>query len=470
MSPGKSLFLPAMICVAGLSFAAGRLVTTARAPGVSPLAKALPDESAPNVVTAVSVPEQVPDIMALPFVETYRILKSATPETIRSYYKQLAQLPPGPRRNAPLSAFFKTLIQANPSLTKELILELKKDDRWLPMGAIRDAAPPRGMETVAEVLLSFDRIEISGCSFDVLRDNLDEWGKSDPLALKKFLETHHDQDVDRYFDKLVLNWAAYDPEAARQWMTEEVQKRPPSPQPPEGESESSEDASWRGNVEEMEVAWVEGFLANDPDAAVDYVLEHSDNAAVQRAMFWFGGNLFAISPDRARDFILHLPEEYQSRSLDSIGNKANLLVRSDASDNTTSPRYVADWMLQFPPNAWQEGIGHVLGGWESANPQELFAWMTDLPPQTREAVVREFPSYVSAEDAQKDFDTIMLAGDSVLREQLLEKLMKNAQTARAAMLAVLEKAPLSPAQRSHLANLIPMPADEDAPAPEATKD
>lgn len=470
MNPGKSVFLPAIICVAGLSFAAGRLVTNAGTPAGTQPARALPDESVPHVVTTVSVPAQVPDIMALPFVETYRILKSATPETIRSYYKQLAQLPLGPRRNAPLSAFFKTLIQANPSLTKDLILELKKDDRWLPMGAIRDAAPPRGMETVAEVLLSFDRIEISGCSFDVLRDNLDEWGKSDPLALKKFLETHRDKDVERYFDKLVLNWAAYDPEAARQWMAEEIQKHPPSPQPGEGESESTDDSSWRSTVAEMSTAWVEGLLANDPDAAISYVLEHADNEAVKGALFRFSGNLFTMSPDRARDFVVHLSEEQQSESLFGISNKADPLVRSDANDNTTSPRHVAEWMLQFPPPAWKQGIGYLLGSWENANPQELFAWITDLPPQTREAVVGQFPSYVSKEEVQKDFDTIMLAGDLVLREQLLEKLMKNAQDARVAMLAVLEKAPLSPAQRLHLANLIPLPAVEDAPAPEATKD
>lgn len=470
MSPARSVFLPAIICVAGLSFATGRLVTNARAPGGGPPAKTLTDESTPDVVAAISVPAQVPDLIALPFVETYRILRSATPETVRSYYKQLEQLPLGPKRNAPLIAFFKTLVQANPSMTKDLILELKKDDRWLPMGAIRDAAPPRGMETVAEVLLSFDRIEISGCSFDVLRDSLDEWGKNDPLALKKFLETHRDQDVERYFDKLVLNWAAYDPEAAQQWIAEEIQKHPPSPQPAEGESESGEDSSWRGTVEEMSAAWVEGFLANDPDAAVNYVLEHPENAAVKSALFRFSGNLFTMSPDRARDFVLRLSEKQQSESLYGIGNKADPLVRSDANDNTTSPRYVADWMLQFPPKSWQEGIGYVMARWETANPQELFAWMADLPPQTREAVVREVPSYVSAEDAQKDFDTIMQAGDPVLREQLLEKLMSNAKGARAAMLGVLEKAQLPAAQRSYLASLIPIPAEGDAQAPEASKD
>lgn len=469
MSPAQRVFLSAIICVAGLSFAAGRLVTNARAPGEAPPARALPDESAPEPVAAVSVPEQVPDILGLPFVETYRILRAATPETVRSYYKQLAQLPLGPRRNAPMTTFFKTLVQANPSLARDLILELKKDDRWLPLEAIRETAPPRGMEAVAAVLLSFDRIEISGCSSDVLRDNLDEWGKSDPLALKKFLETHRDQDVERYFDKLVLNWAACDPEAARQWIAEEIQKHPPS-QPAEGESESSEDAGWRSAVEQMSEAWVEGLLANNPDAAVKYVLEHPNNTAVKGALFQFSGNLFTMSPDRARDFVLHLPEEQQSESLYGIGSKVNLLVRTDASDNTTSARYVADWMLQFPSKSWQQGIGSVLGSWETANPQELFAWMADLPPQTRDAVVREFPSYVSKEDAQKDFDTIMLAGDPVLRAQLLEKLMDGAKSAREEMLAVLEKAPLSEAQRSHLASLIPMPAEEGVPGPGASND
>ena len=56
----------------------------------------------------------------------------------------------------------------------------------------------------------------------------------------------------------------------------------------------------------------------------------------------------------------------------------------------------------------------------------------------------------------------MLAGDPVLREQLLEKLMKNAEGARAVMLAVLEKSRLSAAERSHLASLIPVPAEGDS--------
>ena len=57
-------------------------------------------------------------MLGLPFVDTYRILRSATPETVQSYYHQLEQLPLGPRRNAPMAAFFRTLIQANPTVAR----------------------------------------------------------------------------------------------------------------------------------------------------------------------------------------------------------------------------------------------------------------------------------------------------------------------------------------------------------------
>lgn len=416
-----------------------------------------------------ALPEKVPDLAALPFVETYRILKSASPDTVRSYCNQLEQLPLGPSRTAALTAFFKTLIQANPVLSKDIIVGLKKDDRWLPMFAIREAATPRGMETVADVMLSFDRIEISGCSYDLLRDSLDEWGKNDPLALKRFLETHRDKDVDGYFDKLVLNWAAYDPEAAQEWMAKEIEKRPFIPtRPTEEGGEEVFDSDWRSAVESMSAAWIQGFLANDPDRATQYVVEHADNPAVEYALNWLAGDLFLASPDRARDLINRLPEKQQSKSLRSIADKANGLVKSDASDNATSPRYVAEWMLKFPPEMYQEGIGSVLRSWEFSDPQELFAWMAELPTSTRDEMVRQYPS-VSSETTQEDFDTVMQVPDPALRTQLLEHVARDAKYAEKQLRRVLEKSKLPAEEKARLVSLIPKPEYETVSVDEDTE-
>jgi hypothetical protein len=330
------------------------------------------------------------------------------------------------------------------------------------MFAIREAATPRGMETVADVLLSFDRMEISGCSYDLLRESLDEWGKNDPLALKQFLETHRDQDVERYFDKLVLNWAAYDPEAARDWMAKEIEKRPLLPtRPTEDGGEEIFDSDWRSTVESMPVAWIQGFLAHDPELATQYVIENADNPAVEQALYWLAGDLYLNSPERARDLIIRLSEKQQSQSLRSVGDKANVLVKSDASDNATSPRSVAEWMLRFPPQSYREGIGSVLRSWEMSDPQELFAWMADLPLPTRDQMVRQFPS-VSSEHTQEDFDTVMQVADPVLRTQLLEHLASDATYAERQLRRVLEKSKLLAEEKAHLVSLIPKPEYETA--------
>lgn len=386
----------------------------------------------------------------MPFHETYALLKTAPEETLRSYFIELQQKRPKPTRHAALVSFFKTLIHVNPSLTAELISNLKKDDRWPAVYAIRDASPPRGMQAVAEVLLSFDRREISSCSWDMLSETLNEWGRNDPLALKEFLETRRDRDVDRYFPKLVRNWAAYEPEAAQEWMIAQVQQHPP---PPEGDENLGD--GWTSTVESMAISWIEGFLENDPDAAVNYILEHAADPNVRAAMDSVAGNLFTISPDRTRDFLNRLPLEQRLAALEGVARKADGFVPSDARDKTTSPRFVAEWMLKSFPENWQGSFEPILREWKYGDAQELFSWMTELPASTREAVVRRFPTYVSNDEPNKDFDLIMQARDPVLRNDLLEVLAREATLHGKELLGVLEKSALPASQKAHLASLIP---------------
>jgi len=451
MNSRNALFVVVIASVAALSYAVGRLVpkpspvsAVAITPGPSP------DRGANQVPAAGSMPPHLSDIVNMPFRETYAVLKSASDETLRSYFTQLQQTRPKPTRYAAMVSFFKTLIHVNPSLTAELISGLKKDDRWPAMFAIRNASPPRGMQAVAEVLMSFDRREISSCSWDMLAETLDEWGKNDPLALKVFLESRRESDVDRYFTKLVRNWAAYDPDAAREWMIEAVRKHAP---PPPGDENGGD--GWTSTVGQMAIAWIEGFLENDPEAAINYVLEHAAEPSVAEAMESISGSLFTMSPDRARDFLSRLPDAQRPAALRGIASKADGFVRSDAGDNTTSPRFVAEWMLSSFPERGAEFFEHILREWKYGNAQELFEWMTDLPASTRDAVIRRFPTYVSEDKPNEDFDLIMQARDPVLRDGLLEILAREATSNGEALLGVLEKADLPPSQKIYLAGLIP---------------
>ena len=451
MNSRDAFFVAAITGVAALSFAAGRIVTKSSAVSAPAIpAESSPDRGANQEPVEALVPPHLPDVVTMPFRDTYALFKAAPEETLRSYFTELEQKRPLPTRHAALVSFFKTLIHVNPSLTSELISRLNKDDRWPAMFAIRDASPPRGMQAVAEVLLSFDRREISSCSWDLLAETLDEWGKNDPSALKEFLESNRDREVDRYFPKLVRNWAAYDPEEAQRWMTEEVRKHPP---PPPGDENLGD--GWTSTVGLMSIAWVEGFLENDPDAAVNYVLEHAAEPSVGEAVEPFAGDLFTMSPERARDFLSRLPPEQRSAGLNGVASKADRFVLSNATDNATSPRFIAEWMLKSFPDGWQGSFDQVLREWRYGNAQELFVWMADLPATTREAVVRRFPTHVSEDKPNEDFDLIMQVHDPVVRDGLLEVLARGATFHGKALLGVLEKADLPASQKVHLAGLIP---------------
>jgi hypothetical protein len=443
--------LAAVALVGAVSFAAGRLMPKRQELPAPPRMPApaidhrLNEEDRP-----ATVPPNLPDVVAMPFREAYAIIKSAPEEKLRSYFGELQQKRPKPTRYAAMSSFFKTLIHVNPRLTSEMILQLKKDDRWPAMFAIREASPPGGMQAVAEVLLGFDRAEISSCSWDLLRETLEEWARNDPLAVKEFLETHRDRDVDRYFPQLVRQWAAYDPEAAHRWMVEEAAKHPP---PAEGDETFGN--GWSDTAGLMGTDWILGFLENDPDTAVSYVLDHATEPAVKESIEDFAGNLFKMSPERARDFLNRLPEEQLVAGLLGINRKADRFVRSEEKDNRASPRFVAEWMMRSFPDTWQRSFDNVLLEWKYGNAEELFAWMTDLPADTRDAVIRKFPTFVSNDKPGEDFDLIMHVRDSVVRDGLLESLARNATSSGKSLLAVLESSDLPPSRKAHLASLVP---------------
>jgi hypothetical protein len=450
LSPSHAYRVAAISLVGAVSFAAGRLMPQ-RSEVAVPARMATPaiDHRANQVYLPINVPAHIPDVVTMPFREAYEILKAAPEDKLRAYFSELQQKRPKPMRYAAMTSFFKTLIHVNPRLTSEMISQLKKDDRWPAMFAIREASPPGGMQAVAEVLLGFDRMEISSCSWDMLRETMEDWAKNDPLAVKEFLETYRDRDVDRYFPQLVRQWAAYDPEAAHRWMADEVARHPP----PRGDENLGD--GWTSTAGQMQTDWVLGFLENDPDAAVSYMLDHATEPAIKDSIEFFAGDLFKMSPERARDFLNRLPEEQLVAGLLGINRKADRFVRSEEKDNPASPRFVAEWMIRSFPDTWQRSFDNVLLEWKYGNAEELFAWMTDLPASTREAVIRKFPTFVSDDKPNEDFDLIMQARDSVVRDGLLETLARDATSYGKSLLAVLEKSDLSPSQKAHLASLVP---------------
>jgi hypothetical protein len=96
--------------------------------------------------------------------------------------------------------------------------------------------------------------------------------------------------------------------------------------------------------------------------------------------------------------------------------------------------------------------------------------MAELPPDERATAVRRFPTYVFEDKPREDFDLIMRGDDLVLRDQLLETLARRTTSHREALLQVIQTSDLPPAQKLHLASLIPPRTDYSANVSDSSTD
>jgi hypothetical protein len=431
-------------------------------------ARELPPKTAATMVESfpsqesnlpLELPADVRNLAGMSSPEAFMMLKAARPETLQAWAKNLEEIKPSPTKCAAITTFFKTLIQVNPPAAKKMILELKEDSRWVAMMAIKDAAPPRAMKEVVEILLTYDVGEISSCSFNFLASAFEEWSRNDPVAVKQYLEERRSEEMVSYFGDLVRNWAAYDPESARNWMMQQFEGRPPLLKWKDGESRTQEESAWGYASEGMVRGWAEGFFENDRATALNYLLAHDDEITA-KAIPDVVAAVFAESPEEARVFILRLPAKRQAEALGGVTGTADRFVYKDGDDVIRSPEFVANWMLQFPSEVWSENIEQVLREWSFRNTPEVLAWIGNLPADTQSTVVTHYDFYPSSDSAEKDFNLVMDVPNLALRRQLLERLMQQAKGARTAVLASLEKTQLPDVEKARLAALIP--AAEDA--------
>jgi hypothetical protein len=463
----RSIWIGAgMLSVAALAFAGGRLSKNARELPRKTDARLLQSYPAEESNLPSELPADVRNLAGMSFSETFEALKATSPETLEAWAKNLEEIKPNPTRCAAITTFFRTLIQVNPPAAKKMILKLKENDRWNAMMAIKDAAPPRAMKEVVEILLTYDRGEISGCSFNFLGSAFDEWSRNDPVAVKQFLEERRPEEMVSYFGDLVRNWSAYDPESARRWMMQQFEVRPPLLEWKEGESRNMEDSSWGYASEGMVRGWAEGFFESDRAAALNYLLAHDDEITA-KAIPDVVAAVFAESPEEASAFILRLPAKRQAEALGGVAFRADSLGQKDGDGVVRSPEFVANWMLQFPSEVWSEKIEYALRQWSFQNTPEVLAWIGNLPADTQSTVVAHY-DFPTSGSAEKDFNLVMDVPNLALRQQLLERLMQHSKDERGAILASLEKTQLPEVEKARLAALIP--PDEEASAPSEEDD
>jgi hypothetical protein len=373
------------------------------------------------------------NIATVPFVELFDLLRSAPAKTRDAWVKQLDEMPDGPKRNAALSSFYKTLVQIDPHAAAESAANLHGEyGRYLAIEATIGAAPLSALEEMANLLIKLPPKTLWGSRRSHWEDVFYDWSAVDPVAVAQFIEEHPDTSADRS-ETLLSNWARVDPDAAKAWM----ERQPVALQ--------TEDA-----IEGLVGGWFDRDEAN----ALAFVVAHASEGTFKRAIDDLANNLFQRSPDEARTFLLRLPNEARGAAISQIVSITTGVVLGRPENWERQPEEMAKWILTLPQESWGEAMQEVLGNWGDEN--GIAGWINQLPVETRDQVAADYCSMNSLGHPEQAIVIGLSITDATLREQSLRKLMNQwPLNSPEEAHALLEEIPLSDAQRKYLTSLLP---------------
>ena len=378
------------------------------------------------------------DILALPFSEFYEALRTAPADARAKWAVELEKMPPGPKRWAALSGFYKLLIQFDPAVGIKAMANIKDEGtQWVAVEAAAKAAPAFAFPELAALIVKLP-IEDRGHSRNYFAELFNEWINVDPPAVARFVEEHPDA-VGEYtsYEEVVSDWAALDPKAARDWAEKHNLWETPK----------------------LLRSFIDGWYESDRPAAVSYVLAHPDNPESEE--FEIQGSiagdilrqLYLDTKEEAREFLAHLPDDKRRKDAFRAAFRHSLYYDEEEwGEPKLSPPAARDWMVQFPPAYWKNTLKSVF---ESSNKptEEAISWIEQQAPEIRDAVAAEYqPPY--QRPLSETLPPILRVADSRLRDQLVTAVFKNSQFTDEDLKNALAGAAISAEQKNHVLDIL----------------
>jgi hypothetical protein len=376
------------------------------------------------------------DLANISFTDLYETVRQARAQNRVQWLHELEEAPESPRKIGALCGFFRALVQADPKMAADLVINLPRH-RGPAMDAMISAAPPSAMPVLAEMLLKVPEAGRNYQLTDHLAVVIDEWAQVDPEAAAQFLDRHTDSQelpIQQYADALVGTWAGIDHESAWTWF------------------ESHSDDLSGFCVE----SWLNGWFEADQDGAIKFALEHLDDRKFAEASTSFAPHLFQQDPNTAKRFIEKLAiAELRKQALSGISSEAG----SPDYLEDYQPDVVSKFIVQFPLDEWPDRFSDVINRWRFRDIPGLLNWISTLPQDAQAKVIENFPEPISYE-REAELLPVLQRPESELRTKLLRQLVLGMQsdverfenrTAREA----IEKLQLSAEQKAELASFLP---------------
>lgn len=435
------IFGAVLIGLAATGYEAGRRLEIERA------AKKEANKTEPAPHTEPTPVEPIPivisDISCLSFAELHDALRSAPREQRAEWTSQIESMKAGPKRNAALSSFFKTLVQFDVRQAIALIDQMHdRVCRQLASDAMFRAAPTPAMPELAEFYLrtSYRETGISG-NFP---EAIEEWSLVDPVAVSQFFDRHPDNvSIQANAYTLLRQWARIDPEQALNWF----KGQKPFPETEDGQRYLSDAIH----------GLVYGWFDKDRPAAIDYAVANASEESFRDTIRNLSVTVFLTSQAEANAFIERLPNEQQQAACVNqitMWTTTRIYLGRRENDEDRRPADVmARWMVTLPEGAWAGNIAAVAGSWEESDSAAFAGWMNQLPARKQDVVNAGFCAAGDRNHPEQVLQKAATISDRQIREDALADFARGYGETPEEVAAALGKTKLSRAQQAQLVQL-----------------
>ncbi len=376
------------------------------------------------------------NVATVPFSQLYDILRSASPEQIAAWARELEQMPEGPRRTAAVTSFYKSLIQVDPAAAIKAIHEaLNLNVRDAAIEALLKTAPESIWGDIAGMFLHLRK----PVNINSREDVIWRWSMVDPGAAAHFIEAHPEKDEkgeDGRLWALLANWGEIDPAAAKAWLEEDAARQT--------------DDAFRA----FACAWA----SVDRAAAIDYAVANAGTANFDEAIKDLAYYMFPKHPEDSRALVLRLPPAQARLAVENIMGQTTAVLLHAPEGYQRPPEEAARWVVALPSELWSDGIGAVVNGWMRDDQDEAVSWINQLPAATRDVALADVCRKAWLEDAERAVAFGMTISNPKLRDEALGEFATKLGLDRAEALERLEQLQLSHEQKAYLRKIMPAEA------------
>jgi hypothetical protein len=369
------------------------------------------------------------DIATVPFSELYEVLRSASPEQLLAWARDLDHMPRGPRQRAAVNAYFKSLVQVDHHAAIDAVMKSENlNMRELALDALTKAAPESIWAELAQMTVELPYPRRGKIREDIFWN----WSAVDPVAAAQFISDHPVEGEDQRLFSLMCNWGAINPEQARDWV----------------------DADPSRQKEDAFRALVSGWADNDSAAAIQYVLANASRPEFAKAIDELTYDLFRNAKDEATRLVLLLPPDQGKGAVQSVANMSTAFILGLPDGYQRPPEEAARWMITLPAELWSTAIGYATEGWLKRDAASATSWLNQLQPNLRDAAIASLCRSAESESAQQVLALGQTIVDRKLRDAALGQFVRNLRETKEEALEAIDGFAISEREKTYLRKVL----------------